>query len=78
LYDPSYGSAPVGAGNSGETAFNLGLYQEKNISGFCQTISSTYYCALPVAGRQGLAASVEDPGVPVESEETEFELQGIE
>ena len=78
LYDPSYGSAPVGAGNSGETAFNLGLYQEKNISGFCQTISLTYYCALPVAGRQGLAASVEDPGVSVESEETEFELQDIE
>jgi hypothetical protein len=78
LYDPSYGSAPVGAGNSGETAFNLGLYQEKNISGFCQAIGSTYYCALPVAGRQGLAASVEDPGVSVESEETEFELQDIE
>jgi hypothetical protein len=75
LYDPSYASAPVGAGNTGETAFNLGLYQEKNISGFCQKISSTYYCALPVAGRQGLAAAVEDPGAITESEETEFELQ---
>jgi hypothetical protein len=78
LYDPSYASAPVGAGNTGETAFNLGLYQEKNISGFCQKIGSAYYCALPVAGRQGLAAAVEDPGPITESEETEFELQQAE
>jgi hypothetical protein len=78
LYDPSYASAPVGAGNANETAFNLGLYQEKNISGFCQKIGSAYYCALPVAGRQGLGAAVEDSGVKSESEETEFELQEVE
>jgi hypothetical protein len=78
LYDPSYASAPVGAGNAGENAHNLTLYQEKNISGFCQSINSTYYCALPVAGRPGLGAAVEDPGAISESEETEFELQQIE
>jgi hypothetical protein len=78
LYDPSYASAPVGAGNTGEAALNLRLYQEKNISGFCQKIGSAYYCALPVAGRQELGAAVEDPGVITESEETEFELQQVE
>lgn len=78
LYDPAYASAPVGAGNTGETAFNLGLYQEKNISGFCQRIGPFNYCALPVAGRQGLAAAVEDPEAKTESEETEFELQQAE
>jgi hypothetical protein len=70
LYDPSYGTEPVGAGNTGETALNLKLYQEKNIKGFCAVVGSEFNCAKPVAGRQGLEAFMEPEG-STESEESE-------
>ena len=77
LYDPSYGTAPVGAGNSSETAFNLGLYREKNISGFCEWNGSVYSCALPVANRQGLEATTSGLDLKSESEEEEGEPEAL-
>lgn len=70
LYDPSYGTAPVGAGGSGELELNLELYREKFISGYCTVIGLEYNCAKPVAGRQGLEVLMEPEGA-LESEETE-------
>ncbi len=76
LYDPSYGTTPVGAGNTGELGLNLELYREKFISGYCTVIGLEYNCAKPVAKRQGLEAVMQAEGV-TESEESE-EAQELE
>jgi len=53
LYDPSYGTAPIGNGKPGERAANLLKYQEASISGFCNAVPN---CQSPAAGTLKLEA----------------------
>jgi hypothetical protein len=71
LYDPSYGTEPVGNGSAGERTTNLGLLQEKSISGFCKFNGGTgeYNCAPAEAGKPKLGSTVEAGGEVEEEEE---------
>jgi hypothetical protein len=63
LYDPSYGSEPVGDGKEGETAANLEKYQEQSITGFCREyMAGKFNCAPAEAGSLRLASTVETVG----------------
>jgi hypothetical protein len=53
LYDPSYGTPPLGNGKAGERAANLLKYQEASISAFCNPVPN---CQSPAAGTLKLEA----------------------
>lgn len=53
LYDPSYGTAPIGNGEPEEREANLLKYQEASISAFCNPVAN---CQSPAAGTLKLEA----------------------
>ncbi len=72
LYDPSYGTEPVGNGSPGERTNNLASFQEQNLTGFCRWTGTKWNCKPTEAAKPKLAAT-ELPGVESE-EEAEEEL----
>jgi hypothetical protein len=59
LYDPSYGSAPIGNGNAGERANNLKKLVETSISGYCRGVGGgKFNCARTEAGKPVFEAEV--------------------
>jgi hypothetical protein len=71
LYDPSYGTEPVGTG-AAERTKNLEKYQEKSISAFCRRNALLKWnCSTVEAGKLKMEAVVNNIGETTEEEEKE-------